>query len=77
LGPFLERFVPLAGDPSSPSADAQAAGTAVATAQGSRPSGTAPKWRLLVKVVPLTLPFALAKLVVHSQGLEPWEFDSA
>lgn len=68
--------MPLAGDPSSPSADAQAAGTAVATAPSSRPSGTAPKWRLLVKVVPLTLLFALAKLVVHSQGLEPWEFDS-
>jgi len=29
-----------------------------------------------VKVVPLTLLFALGKLVVHSQGLEPWEFDS-
>ena len=35
-----------------------------------------PKWRLFLKVLPLTALFALAKFAVHSIGLEPWEFDS-
>ncbi len=34
------------------------------------------KWRLFFRVLPLTAVFALAKLAVHSLGLEPWEFDS-
>ncbi|MFM7267109.1 MAG: hypothetical protein ACKOZT_00785 [Cyanobium sp.] len=45
-------------------------------AQSPGAASAAPKWRLLVKVVPLTLLFGLAKLLVHSLGLEPWEFDS-
>lgn len=40
------------------------------------PPPTAPKWRLFLKVLPLTGLFALAKLAVHTIGLEPWEFDS-
>jgi len=34
------------------------------------------KWRLFLKVLPLTALFALAKLAVHASGLEPWEFNS-
>ena len=52
---------------SLPSVDA-----ALAAASGS----PAPKWRLFLKVLPLTALFALAKLGVHGLGLEPWEFDS-
>jgi hypothetical protein len=36
----------------------------------------APKWRLFLKVLPLTGLFALAKVGVHTLGFEPWEFDS-
>ena len=36
----------------------------------------APKWRLFLKVLPLTALFALAKVGVHTLGFEPWEFDS-
>jgi hypothetical protein len=36
----------------------------------------APKWRLFLKVLPLTALFALAKVAVHTLGFEPWEFDS-
>lgn len=36
----------------------------------------APKWRLFLKVLPLTALFALAKCAVHAIGMEPWEFDS-
>jgi hypothetical protein len=36
----------------------------------------ASKWRLFLKVLPLTALFALAKLGVHTLGFEPWEFDS-
>lgn len=43
---------------------------------GTTGGGAAPKWRLLLKVAPLTAVFALAKLAVHALGLEPWEFDS-
>jgi hypothetical protein len=39
-------------------------------------SAPAPKWRLFLKVLPLTGLFALAKFGVHGLGLEPWEFDS-
>ena len=39
-------------------------------------SAPAPKWRLFIKVLPLTGLFALAKFGVHGLGLEPWEFDS-
>ena len=36
----------------------------------------APKWRLFLKVLPLTALFALAKVGVHTLRFEPWEFDS-
>lgn len=36
----------------------------------------APKWSLFLKVLPFTALFALAKVGVHTLGLEPWEFDS-
>jgi len=36
----------------------------------------AAKWRLFLKVLPLTALFALAKVGVHTLGFEPWEFDS-
>ena len=53
---------------------------ATAAVSGSPPplpvSAPAPKWRLFLKVLPLTGLFALAKLGVHGLGLEPWEFDS-
>lgn len=55
----------------SPSVD-----PASAAASGSSPPSSAPKWRLFLKVLPLTALFALAKLGVHGLGLEPWEFDS-
>ncbi|WP_088888763.1 hypothetical protein [Leptolyngbya ohadii] len=34
------------------------------------------KWKLLLKVLPLTALFSLAKLGMHSLGWEPWAFDS-
>ncbi|GAB4374824.1 MAG: hypothetical protein Kow00121_19760 [Elainellaceae cyanobacterium] len=34
------------------------------------------KWQILLKVLPLTLLFCVAKVGVHSFGLEPWDFDS-
>jgi hypothetical protein len=49
---------------------------APASASGSPAPSPAPKWRLFLKVLPLTALFALAKLGVHGLGLEPWEFDS-
>jgi hypothetical protein len=36
----------------------------------------ASKWKLFLKVLPLTALFALAKFAVHAFSLEPWEFDS-
>jgi hypothetical protein len=34
------------------------------------------KWKLLLKVLPLTALFALAKVGMHYLGWEPWAFDS-
>jgi hypothetical protein len=39
-------------------------------------AGAPAKWRLFLKVLPLTALFALAKLAVHASGFEPWEFNS-
>jgi hypothetical protein len=35
-----------------------------------------PKWRILLRVLPLTALFCIAKIGMHSFGLEPWAFDS-
>ena len=63
----------------APDSDAQPADRAAAPAE-SRPEPAsplaAPKWRLFLQVLPLTLAFGLAKFTVHNLGLEPWEFDS-
>lgn len=48
---------------------------AVATSRSPTVSKTA-KWKLFLKVLPLTALFGLAKFAVHASGLEPWEFDS-
>ena len=54
--------------------------TASGAVSGSPPpeavASPAPKWRLFLKVLPLTALFALAKFGVHTLGFEPWEFDS-
>ena len=54
--------------------------TASGAVSGSPPpeavASAAPKWRLFLKVLPLTALFALAKVGVHTLGFEPWEFDS-
>jgi hypothetical protein len=54
--------------------------TASGAVSGSPPpeavASPAPKWRLFLKVLPLTALFALAKVGVHTLGFEPWEFDS-
>lgn len=34
------------------------------------------KWRIFLKVLPLTLLFCLAKWGLHTLGWEPWKFDS-
>jgi hypothetical protein len=34
------------------------------------------KWRILLRVLPLTALFCIAKIGMHSFGLEPWAFDS-
>jgi len=60
---------------SLPSVEAATAAVSGLTPPSPVPA-PAPKWRLFLKVLPLTGLFALAKVGVHTLGFEPWEFDS-
>jgi len=60
---------------SLPSVEAASAAVSGLPPSEALPSA-APKWRLFLKVLPLTALFALAKVGVHTLGFEPWEFDS-
>jgi hypothetical protein len=48
----------------------------VSRSSGASGPSVPTKWKLFLKVLPLTALFALAKAGVHALGLEPWQFDS-